>query len=563
MRAVVIGSSLLGIALATACSASGTSGDDGSSSSSGGTSTSTSSSGGSSSGKVDGGKSSSSSSSGGSSSSSGGSTSSSSSGGSSSGGSDGGTDASDGSVPITNPVLSLVKAGAQFLGVTTDATPHVVYFTAANTIEATPVAGGAPVVLATGLAATDSAVVNGGAVAWFTGKSATTNLFAATHVWTKTYGQKDITTGSHGIFAASEDGTRLAIEVGSTDDLSAQIAITDAAAPVIAAPALSGANAVNLQAFAADNCAPQLGFAANVFIGAFCTGTVSTTVNARLVTVGAADATATLRLDDTTAGIFPSWSADATGTKIAVADRTTATAKVVITAGATTTVGSAEVVATFPTMISDGSAMVYLTGTDAFKKATAAATPVLSTLATGVLGLHTSSVDRKRFAYWTQESGAGDFNLITIDASSATPTAATVVATPVAYGVAFSGDGSKVVYLDTYNDTDGTGKLKSKPAAGGTEILLDAASFAVFPAQTGTGVLSVTAVAAVTGGTASQRNLTVKYSDAAVGGALKTGASNVLFDTDSAVAATSAWSGKTFVHTTVAATPTISKLVLP
>ena len=61
-------------------------------------------------------------------------------------------------------------------------------------------------------------------------------------------------------------------------------------------------------------------------------------------------------------------------------------------------------------------------------------------------------------------------------------------------------------------------------------------------------------------GSTTQYNLTLKYSDATVGGALKAGATNVLYDSS---AATSAWSGKTFVHSTIAATPAVSKLVLP
>jgi hypothetical protein len=455
-----------------------------------------------------------------------------------------------------------VKAGAQLLGVTTGTDPHIVYFTAASTLEAVPVAGGTPEVLATGLAGTDSALVSGGAVAWFTGQDAVTKRFAGSHVWTKTYGKKDIASATHGLFSASEDGTRIAIEVEAADDLTGQMAVTDAAAPVITAPALSGANAINLPAYAADNCAPQLGFASTTFIGAFCTGTDSTAVNARLVTVAAGETAATVRYDNTAGGIVSFWSADTTGTKIAVADNSGAAiiGKVLITAGAATTVGTVETGLTTLDMLGDGSAIVYRTSGNALKKATVAATPVISTMATGVLGIHTVDAARKRFAYWTLESGFGDFDLITVDASSATPTPAVIVPTAVAYGVSFTGTGASVVYLDTYNDTDGTGKLKSKPAAGGgTEILLDTASLGAFTAPAGTGVLTFATATAV-GGSTTQYNLTLKYADALVGGALKTGASNVLYDTS---ATTSAWSAKTFVHTNLGAAPGISKLVLP
>lgn len=460
---------------------------------------------------------------------------------------------------MTNPVLTQVKAGATLVGVTRGATPHIVYRLTNGNVEAAPVAGGAPEVLATALGANDIAFVNGGAVAWVTGYNAATQVWGATNFWTKANGVKTINSATHGFFAASDDATRVAIEVDATDDISGKIAVTSAAAPSAAAPAFTGPNALNLAAFFADSCAPQFGFVGTTFVTAHCVGTADTAERASFFTMAVGDAAPVERV---TTSLFPYWVADSTGTKFAVADSTGATlqAKVLITAGAATTIGDAESGIASLGITNDGAYIVYRTSGGALKRATVAATPVVSTLAaSGVMGILATSSDSKKYAYYTADSGFGDYNVITVDASAAAPTPVTLVSTPVAYNVVFTADGARVVYLDGYNDVDGTGTLKTVAAGGGAAINFGTKIFVANVADQGTGMLATTTLTNVSG---TRFTSTVQYANAAVAGALKPGASNVMLDSDDA-SRYSAWSGKTFVFQNDGANAGVSKLALP
>jgi hypothetical protein len=440
--------------------------------------------------------------------------------------------------------------------VTTDATPHAVYYVQNGTaydVEAAPVAGGAPVVIKAGIADADSAYVSGGAVAFYTGTTA--GIATSITVWTKANGAKPVTTASRdAVFFASQDGTRVAFSTNATAT-STDIAVTTSAAPSAATPALTGANAVNL---AATACDANIGFTGTTLVGAYCTGVDTTATQAKLVTVDATGA-AVVRINNTAAGdaIRALWFADTSGTKLfVVGPAPDNQGKVVIANGANTTVANADINIAGPIDVAkDGSRVIYRTTGGALQKATFAATPAITpVVASGVLGVLDISQDSKYVAYNTLDaSGLTDAKVV--DVTAATPAPAVIATAATAAGIQFIGAGTHVIYLDELTNT--TGKLKSKPVAGGAEKVLDAASYGAYVPRVGTGVLTVTAIPTV----GQNDTDTVSFVDAVAGGALKPAATDILYDPQSPV---SIWSGKTLVHMNVStAAPGIYALSTP
>jgi len=519
---------------------------DGSSSSSGSTSSSsgsTSSSSGSSSSASSSGSTSSSS---GSTSSSSGSTSSSS---SSSSGSSG-----DGGVGPKNTKL---KDGAFLIGVTTGATPHAVYYLDKGgnqyDVEAIALSNGAVTVLKANIGDSDNAYVSGGAVAFYTGT--VSNVATSVSVWTKANGIKTVTTPTRqGLFAANQDGTLVAFSANATAT-STDVVLTTSAAPSAASPALTTDNAVNLAALA--KCSPQIGFAGSVLVGSYCTGTEAGATQPKLVTA-ASGAAAVVRIDNANeADAFQSgWIADSTGGKIFVRGPAPTNEGRIVLAGATTTVAVVESDVTGAAIPKDGSALIYTTST-ALKKATFAAAPVItSVVGTDVKGLLGLSSDSKRALYYTQRDAAqGLIDAYTVDFTAAAPAPVAIVATPTASPSGFTADGASVVYVDEWGAT--TGKLKSKPAGGGAEKILDSASYGAFLPEVGSGVTSVAGVNDLGQG---YLELTLKYADAKVGGPAQPAATEVLYNTDFDIVF---WSGKTLAYTGSAATSPLYSLTLP
>lgn len=547
---------LIGITLsvsgsvAMAACADSTVNTDGSSSSSSGSTSSSSGSTSSSSG------SSSSASSSGSTSSSSGSTSSSSSGSTSSSSSSSSGSSGDGGVGPKNAKL---KDGDTFLiGVTTGATPHAVYYLSKAgqyDVEAVALSNGAVTVLKTAIADSDNAYVSGGAVAFYTGT--VSNVATSVSVWTKANGIKTVNTPTRqGLFAANQDGTLVAFSANATAT-STDVVLTTSAAPSAASPALTTDNAVNLAALA--GCSPQIGFAGSVLVGSYCTGTDAGATQPKLVTA-ASGAAAVVRIDNANAAdAFQSgWIADSTGGKIFVRGPAPTNEGRIVLAGATTTVAVVESDVTGAAIPKDGSALIYTTST-ALKKATFAAAPVItSVVGTNVKGLLGLSSDSKRALYYTQEDAAeGLIDAYTVDFTAAAPAPVAIVATPTASPTGFTGDGSQVVYVDEWGAT--TGKMKSKPAGGGAEKVLDPASNGAFVAAAGTGALSIASFTSLGQG---YYGLTLKYADAAAGGALQTGASDVLYSTNGDD--TFFWSAKTLAYVNSSAgAPGVYALTLP
>ena len=452
----------------------------------------------------------------------------------------------------------LTAGATQIIGVTTGATPHVVYYkTNAGMgfdVEAVPLAGGAAVVLKTDIADDDFAFVNGGAVAWFTGTEAGTKgvgKATAINIWTKANGIKTVTTATRsGLFAATDDGASVAFGTGSTDTTT-DLVYTTSAAPVVTTASFTGANAFNwasakaVAPATAATCAPRVRFAGTVLIAAYCTGTTGTAVAARLGTVAAAAGTVTVRIDNATPAnaIQPAFVADAAGDKIFVLGPSPANVGKVVVAAATTTVGTLEAGITGVNVAKDGSQVVYTAG-GALKKATFAATPVVTSLvATGALGILASSSDSKYSLYNTL-ADANDDTLTDaklVDVTVAAPVPVTILAAATA--TAYSFTAGAVVFTDAVDPDTGLGKVKSVALTGGAAKVLDPAAFGAFTAELGNGVLTVEDLGAQQGDP-----WTVKYVDAVLAGALVP-VSTTLNSSDNFQ-----WSGKTFVYSDVGAT---------
>lgn len=545
--------SVSGAAAMAAC-ADSTNTDGTSSSSSSGSTSSSSGSTSSSSG------SSSSASSSGSTSSSSGSTSSSSSSGSTSSSSSS-SSGSSGDAGVGPKNTKLKDGDTLLIGVTTGATPHAVYYLSKGgnvyDVEAVALSNGAVTVLKAGIGDADNAYVSGGAVAFYTGT--VSNIATSVSVWTKTNGIKTVNTPTRqGLFAANADGTLVAFSANATAT-STDVTLTTSAAPSAASPALTTDNAVNLAAL--SKCSPQIGFAGSVLVGSYCTGVDANATQPKLVTA-ASGAAAVVRIDNAdVADAFQSgWIADSTGGKIFVRGPAPTNEGRIVLAGATTTVAVVDTDVTGAAIPKDGSALIYTTST-ALKKATFAAAPVVTSLVgTNVKGLLGLSGDSKRALYYTQEDAAeGLIDAYTVDFTAAVPAPVAIVATPTASPTGFTADGASVVYVDEWGAA--TGKLKSKPAGGGAEKLLDAASNGAFVAGAGSGALSIASYADVSGG-GGYYGLVLKYTDASVGGALQAAASDVLYSTNGDD--TFFWSGKTLAHVnTSAGAPGVYALTLP
>jgi hypothetical protein len=562
-KLIVTASGIAGLLLVGACATSVVDDDpvpaDGTSSGGGSSGISSGSSG----AKKDAGPSSSS---GGSGMSSGSSGTSSSSGGSgmSSGGMDAGTDSGP---VVTNPTLSVVKTGAVLLGVTTGANPHIVSRTA-TTLEAVPVSGGTAVTLSAALTADDFAAVNGGVVAWFPGTNAATGIAPAALIWTAANGVKTITSPTRGLlFAGSNDGSRVSMDINaaSTNLSTGQVAITSTAAPS-AVPVLTDLNAVNLQASFATPageteppCAPAMQFAGTTFVGAYCAGTDGFAQIARIVTFAVGDVAANVRATEA-ANLIPFAAADDTGTKIAVAGVVGTVLEARILSGATSTVVESGISGTL-NMARDGSVVFYGTTIGGLKRATVAAAPVITTIAANATKYISLSEDGKKFAFATQENGALT-DVKTVDPTAAAPVVATIVTGATSFAPRFTGDGSRIVYVDNVSTTTGLGTLKSKPFAGGTEVVLAASAFNSAPAQTGTSILIGTSIAPI-GASTTDSAANFDYIDALVGGTAKAGAMNVFVTTSPTTGGNPVWSGKTFVFESTGAAPGVSKLVVP
>ncbi len=415
----------------------------------------------------------------------------SSSGGSSSGGSSSGGSSGGPSQGLKSDVLA--QGTVSLLGLAGDDAIYFEFSQDTLSLRAVPIAGGAPTKIAD-IGDNDDAVVSGGAVAIWTsisGRRGTLN------VWTRATGLKtNVATDSvYGLFAASEDGTRIAFSQNATLNeegtalQSTQVGIRDTDAASDAAT-LTGTTAVNL---VTQSCPPYWGFVGKVFIAAHCTGTASAgsiATNAKVLRVpDGAPATVT-RLDAaslTVAGTaVPFWIADATASKVLYITTSNSQARVAQVGGDTLDFDTnvAQVL-----LLSDGSAVIYRKATGELVKATTADKPVTTTLAEGVKAVVALSRDERKLTFRKLDRTAqGLSDLHVVDHTAATPSPVAIESTAAVFPTGFTATSSHALFLGDFSATGPA--LKAIPVGGGTATAIATGTIvgALSPAE-GTGVV--------------------------------------------------------------------------
>lgn len=464
---------------------------------------------------------------------------------------DGGAEAGP---PATITTTAIKTGPSQLVGITTGSTPHVVYVAVVNqqlSLEAVPVAGGSPTVLAT-LTPDDDFGVTGGVVYWFTGLDE--DGIGDLSIWTKAGGTKAKVAKSFvgGTTYGSEDGSRVAFAV-NVAGISFDLAVTGTASPS-ASPVLTGNDTIDVPS---DDCLPDIGFAGNTLFAAFCTSQTAGTANssaARLYAIGPAGAAKRLDAKGTVAAnvvrlsaTTSLWFADKTGSKVFfIGSGTDSQGRLVDVASATVTPLENNVIGGF--MLPDGSSAVYATA-QAVKKSGATPT-VLAT--TPVRRLAALGSNGKRVFFSSLPAGAGGLSDLRSLDTAAAGAPADLVATATGLFSGILGGGDFVMYR-TGVDPTGKGTLASKPAAGGNEVVLSTSAYGAIGIPSTTGVLVATKVDTTP---AEVPFATLEYLDGATGGTPTTVSTDALVN---------AWavSGKTFVFTRIGTEAGVYAAALP
>ncbi len=396
---------------------------------------------------------------------------------------------------------TLAQGDQQLFAIAGEDAIYLEYGQTANTLYAVPIDGsGAPTKIAD-LGDADDFSISGGAVAVWT------NIddvgFGTLGVWTRATGMKSniaTASGAGAFFEASEDGSRIAftqnLALTAEEELtSLEIGVRDTSAASNAATLQGTTAAGNAFNFAALDCEPTMGFAGKVFFAQFCPGTGADATNAKLVTV-AADGTTVVRLDAATNGAAgtlkasPAFVASDDGTKVFVVRSQNSAGRFITVGGAAGGTALENDIAA-GTMLPDGSAVIYRTAGNVLKKATTAATPVVTTLAAadarGILGL---SRDAKHVLFYKldPESGNPLIDVSIVDHTAATPAPVELVPTRAAYPLGLNGPSSHFVFLGDLTQTGAS--LKSMPITGGAAKTLGDSVGALL-ASTGNGAVSV------------------------------------------------------------------------
>lgn len=451
---------------------------------------------------------------------------------------------------VTGPELRTLLVGGNYtlIGVTTNFEPHAVYYQfnpdGSTDVAAVPVYGGAPIVLQKAIGDSDNAVVNGGAVAWYSNTGAN-GLATAISIWTPENGTKQITTRtSTTLFAANSDGSRVAFSANAEID-ETPLVVTSSAAPNIEAPAFSGIHTLNLSS-TAQQCIAALEFRGPTLFGSFCTGPAPDSDSAQLFSVGA-DNVAVERGNETSlkSGNIVFFDTDPSGKRIFVFTGDLR-ANLVTLDGAKTTVLSLGSVNDFR-LLADGSGAVLLR--DKTLSRVNDKTEII--LATDATVLYGATRDSKVAFYGTTDPQAVATDLKSIDVNGGSSVA--LVATPTARFIDESGTSAHVIYRrDIVNDT---GPLVAAPVLGGAEITLAPASFGANVAREGTSVIAITYASSVAGGQAFRA--TFAYTDIATAPA-PLGLTTVMLSNDSGH-----WVDRSFVYLDVGTNAGLYALEVP
>ncbi|AKV01029.1 hypothetical protein AKJ09_07692 [Labilithrix luteola] len=387
--------------------------------------------------------------------------------------------------PGTNGLgsVTLRNGTTQLLGVTTGSTPMAVYlFSGAQSLslEAVPVGGGSPTVIAMDLTGEEDYGISGGAVWWYTAINA--SGIGTVNFWTKANGAKTaVASGSiDGFFWASEDGSRVAFSVAGSAKTT-NVAVTGSDAPSATA-VLQGNYSLD---FPTSECFPDVGFVGTTLFAAFCSvqtvGSPNSTA-ARIVSVDGAGAVRRLdaanNANNTIAlsATKPLWYANTTGTKVFVIGAGAGQGRIldVATAPATGAVTALETGVVDGYLLDDGTA-IYATGT-AVKRGngTGPAKTLTTTIVKSFL-TRTPTGDRLIFRSLDPAGNNGLVDLRTITTSSENQSTQDLVSTASVTLSGLDGNGTHVFYVsDVVEDANGllSGVLKALPMTGGTEIIL-------------------------------------------------------------------------------------------
>lgn len=400
----------------------------------------------------------------------------------SSGGSSGGS-TSSGGLPATELATGFVT----ITGVAGDQVIFQAVGTGGVTLNAVPIGGGTATKIAD-IVQGDRAFVKGAAVGLWRTVTAGIGTFS---VWTKAAGLKAGPGSSLvGLWAAADDGSRIAFSVAATANTS-RLAIVDPAnvTATTTFEASGASTAINI----ASTCAPFLRFAAKTFLGAYCTS--GSAVRARLVAAPDGQATLTSVVSNSTnaSGIQAYMQLSKDNAKVMVLGLPDTEAgvtqdeqlRIVTLAG-----GAVQVVDTDVydgVLNADGSEVVYQTGAGALKKSSTAASPVpVQILAAGtVKNLEEYSADRSRVLF---ASTVPDAQTGAVDLKTATTAAANTPA-DVATGVKSIGFNGAETHFLFVKETATGATLLGKPVAGGADKDLYADPEIVSVHQGGAGVV--------------------------------------------------------------------------
>lgn len=405
-------------------------------------------------------------------------------------GKDGGTGGTgDGPGPGTNGLgSSTLRSGtAQLIGVTKGSTPMAVYlFAGASSLslEAVPVAGGSPTVIAADLTGDEDFGVTGGAAWWYT--AIDDNGVGTVNFWTPANGPKTaVATGSiDGFFWATDDGSRVAFSVAGNTKTT-NVAVTSSDAPSATA-VLNGNYALD---FPTNECFPDVGFVGTTLFAAFCSVQTIGSPNSTAARIVAVDGAGTVRRLDATGNANntialssdkPLWYANTTGTKVFVIGGGSGEGRILDVASAPAAGGitALETGVVDGYLLDDGTA-IYATGTAVKRSTGPGQSKTLTTSIVKSFLTRTAGGDRLVFRSLDPAGDNGLTDLRTIDTAAENQPTKDLVPTASVSLSGLDGNGSHVFYVsDLIEDDNGflSGVLKALPIGGGTEIILASAS---------------------------------------------------------------------------------------
>lgn len=405
-------------------------------------------------------------------------------------GKDGGTPGpGDGTDPgVKGLGSSTLRSGtAQLVGVTRGSTPMAVYlFAGASSLslEAVPLTGGSPTVIAADLSGDEDYGVSGGAAWWYT--AIDDSGIGTVNFWTPANGSKTaVATGSiDGFFWATDDGTRVAFSVAGTTKTT-NVAVTSSDAPTATA-VLTGNYALD---FPTNECFPDVGFVGTSLFAAFCSVQTVGSPNSTAARIVAVDSAGTVKRLDATGNANntialsadkPLWYADTTGSKVFVIGSGSGEGRIldVATAPATGGITTLETGVVDGYLLDDGTA-VYATATAVKRGNGAGQAKTLTTSIVKSFLSRTHSGDRLVFRSLDPAGDYGLTDLRTIDTATENQATKDLVPTASVSVSGLDGNGSHVFYVSDLTEDDNgflSGVLKALPIGGGKEIILASAS---------------------------------------------------------------------------------------